>query len=448
MNKVLYALFYMGIYAICLPVFSMERVKPAVHTRILMIDAHDEEIPSQKKVKLNVPSPFLSSPHQVLETENIALSPKEVAQANTLIEDRVAHILELSRTNQARHNLEYNPTKTLLDVFTYLETPEETDFAIKKCVEQGAQINSKVEYGKFGPCTALMIAAKKNNLAAVMKLIEMGARLDETDKKGRSAHQIALANRANDVIAYFGELEKSAQLQSAKAIVPMGKPAAPRSPLAEANKTIQNSPGTPEQVPALLPDHNLTTRDAQNLAQAVQQSSTIEIDEMNAMPLIQRAFDYILKKAAEKDISLLRMSFLAARMAAIAALLEAVKKDDREHVCQIIESVGATTLCDSKALLLALELNMLKIAKLLIEKKIGINSQNGLGQTALMLATEKANDHPEFFVMISLLHNAKADPTLKDKNGNIFLDYASLKLMPEMPCWTSEYEHLMKGKKA
>ena len=90
--------------------------------------------------------------------------------------------------------------------------------------------------------------------------------------------------------------------------------------------------------------------------------------------------------------------------------------------------------------------NQISIAKQLIALGVNVNAQDENGKTALMLATEKANNNRDFLMLISALYRAKADGTMRDTNGHMFLDFASVELMEEMPDWAIKLKHLMKEK--
>lgn len=94
----------------------------------------------------------------------------------------------------------------------------------------------------------------------------------------------------------------------------------------------------------------------------------------------------------------------------------------------------------------ALAENNYTTAEMLIAEKSLINIPNEQKQTPLMLITQKANADRVWLNLLDALHSAQADIEARDKEGNIFLDYADDELLPELSRWTKKYRHLMKGK--
>ena len=86
-------------------------------------------------------------------------------------------------------------------------------------------------------------------------------------------------------------------------------------------------------------------------------------------------------------------------------------------------------------LLIAVCAGKYELAEFLLTKNANVNAQNKLGQTGLILATQKAIADNTFTALMTLLYQKYgANPALKDAKDKTFLDYCKPG-DPYMPIW-------------
>lgn len=181
---------------------------------------------------------------------------------------------------------------------------------------------------------------------------------------------------------------------------------------------------------------------------SLQQISAMEthaaLTDANELAVLTQLIMFASKKAEALDTRLLEEWDAKTTLAMKEVFAHAVSEKKSSLIEKILPLVENPTFA-ANALFNAINSDDISTAEFLIPK-VNVNAQNESGQTALMLVTEKANTNPEFFTLISLLYNAKADGKITDSSGRIFLDYTKPELMNEMPRWVRQFEQYMKGR--
>lgn len=333
--------------------------------------------------------------------------------------------------------------------------------------EKGASIHAKSNTGK----TALMLAAERGLEWIVQFLHSKNANPEDRDNLGNTALMLAIASGMPDskTIIYLAENTKDLAatdkaglngfalakkkflspevMRPLKKIyrkrrIPLPDEVVPPQTQSTAPSLVDDPVVSMEVPELIMPEGSNSAKPQPELAESITDS--------NARSLVTKLITDACKNAETLDTRLLEQIIKDTNETIRELFAKAVTENNRSLIAKLLPLLNEATLTFITKYLLfeSVKTGSLENAKRLFTLLDDPNIQNAEAQTLLMIATERANNDRLFLGFVSLLHKAKADGKIKDREGRIFLDYASAELMEEMPCWTAQYEQYTKEKKS
>ena len=354
---------------------------------------------------------------------------------------------QLLYDNKAATNTEDNDGHTALLLAAYNSALPLLQFLLcdKKC---------NINDSNNGGWTALMssIISPYPHLPTIQFLCDQGADITRALPNGATALSIAKNSGRAEIVAYLVQ-------QYHEKGIPLPANSIASGVVAPQNVTNTLRPPEPGNqpsgaLPALKPSAQpLTIPISKPPAAPAVAQQDVSANETN-MPLIFTRMVALAASLAERgNMQPLIEVGTCYRKAFAHIFAQFFNENRKEHMIAVLPFVdlkslhSLTGLAGKTLIIEALQKDKLDCAKALIASgQVDVDAQNNKGQTALMIATEKAGNNPEFLAMILLLKKANACKTIKDAEGRIFLDYASPEIMEFLEGWASDVKHLMKGK--
>jgi len=349
---------------------------------------------------------------------------------------------------------------------------------VKTLIKAGANVNAKNNYGETALVlaknslvvqtliqagaydnTALMNAARSNNLEMVQMLIKAGANVNTRDQDDLTvlmhaavtnspmviiqaliqagADINAITNKGDTALMFaarFGHLAPVKELIKAGAHVNI-KNCCGQTPLILATDWLNSAQNNHEVVQTLInAGAHVNVEDCRGFTPLILAAKNGSLKMVQA--LIQAGADVNAQKYDNTAAYVEKGSPQLIKMLISRGLYYSTVKDG---ITQILPSdYGSFTLKEydgATALMYAVERvervdprkEHIEIAKVLLQAGAHINTKTSSGRTALICAADNAEDeHDEIYLtMIQILIKANADINIKDKYGYTALDYAT-----------------------
>ena len=278
------------------------------------------------------------------------------------------------------------------------------------CVAPPKIINARSSSGN----TALIIAIIFDDAKSAKILIEANADITLTNFSGRTALEIAKDKNLSTI-------EKLLLNRYKELGIPVPQAKQPIVP-ADTDGTVHIQGATARSIQQPPAPDSSQRHPIAPPTQTTQQPAHVG---KNNTPTVFSKLLTIGDNAVEKGDCLPESLVTKTKAVSASHIIRAFELGNTASRQKLLRLIKSGTIQCKILLLETIRGGNVTLAKLLIANGAEIDAQNDQGQTALMIAVEKANSYLDFLEIIELLKKANADRTLKDNKGRIYLDYAS-----------------------